>query len=322
MPVSSPEQFAGAGLIDSQARHFSPAILRALRPYQYAKNILVFVPLVTSHKFLAAGMLMRIFAAFCCICLCASATYVVNDLADLDSDRHHRSKYNRPFASGSLSRAAGLFAAPLLLVCGIAFSRLLPGMATIILLFYTALSIAYTFWFKQRLLADVLVLSALYLLRILEGAAAASIPVSPWLLAFSLFLLLSFAFSKRVTEMVRSTGPTCGGLAGRGYLLTDISVITSLGVGSGYLACLVLSLYINNRSVHELYPHPGWLWLLLPLLLYWIGRFWVLTTRGCVSDDPLVFILKDPVTYGAVFCGVAVLFLGMMVPFGIPGISE
>lgn len=316
------EQLAGTSLTYPQTKHVVSAFLRALRPYQWVKNVLVFVPLITSHNLLAAGMLARAAVAFACMSLCASAIYVVNDVVDLDSDRGHRSKRNRPFASGALPLSAGLLIAPLLFADGILLSLLLPKMATVLLLFYAVLSLAYTFWLKQKLLADVLTLSLLYTIRILEGGTAASIPVSPWLLAFSLFLLLSFAFSKRVTEMIQAAGSEQANLPGRAYQVSDTRTVTGLGIGSGYLACLVLTLYINNETVYRLYPHPAWLWLLVPLLLYWIARFWVLTTRGCISDDPIVFVFKDRVTYGTFFCGTIVLLLAMKFPFGIPGIAE
>jgi len=252
--------------------------------------------------------------------LCASAIYIVNDIADVDSDRRHHSKRDRPFASGVLPIPVGWFIAPLLFAGGIGFSLLLPRLATVILLFYVSLSLAYTFWLKQKLLADVVTLSVLYATRILEGGTAVSVPVSAWLLAFSLFLLLSFAFSKRVAEMLR-TGSQVS-LAGRGYLVSDAPTVASLGMGSGCIACLVLSLYISSSAVYKLYPHPDWLWLLLPLLLYWLGRLWVLTMRGQMPDDPILFVFKDLVTHGTFLGGAVIVLLAMKCPSGIPGIAE
>lgn len=296
-------------------------VFRALRPYHWAKNFLVFVPLLASHNFRSAGVATHAIVALVCMSFCASAIYVVNDLADVNSDRRHHSKRNRPIASGALSRSAGLFVAPLTFASGILLSLLLPRTATLILLVYAALSLAYTFWLKQKLIADVIALSLLYAIRIVEGGAAVSIPVSPWLLAFSLFLLLSFAFSKRVTEMLRNT-TLIRSLPGRGYLVSDTSIVASLGVASGYLACLVLSFYISNKDIYALYPHPGWLWLMVPLLLYWIGRFWVLTMRGQMPDDPILFVVNDFVTRVSLICGAVVVFLAMKGSSGIPGITE
>jgi 4-hydroxybenzoate polyprenyltransferase len=314
-----PERPADATPLYCQAEHRPSAVLRALRPHQWTKNLLVFVPLLTSHQFGFAGSTA---IAFVCMSLCASGIYVVNDLSDLDADRAHPIKQNRPFASKTLPLSAGLLIAPLLLAAGLSLSLCLPGTATVILFVYVALSLTYTFWLKQKLLADVVVLSLLYALRIVEGGTAASIPLSPWLLAFSLFLLISIAFSKRVTEMLRSAASARADLAGRGYLITDTPTLASLGMASGYLACLVLSLYINNDRIYKLYSHPGWLWLLVPLLLYWIGRFWVLTTRGQMHDDPILFVLNDVVTRFALLCGTILLILAIRGPSGIPGITE
>ncbi len=322
MPALVPEHSVDARLIYSQTQHPIATLFRALRFHQWAKNLLVFAPLVASHNFGDLLMVAHAAVAFCCMSLCASAIYVVNDLFDLDSDREHSSKKSRPFASGALPFSAGLLIAPSLFAGGIILSLVLPGMAALILLIYTLLSLAYTFWLKRKLLADVVVLSLLYAMRILEGGAAVRVLVSPWLLAFALFLLLSFAFSKRVTEMIQGASSTLMQLAGRAYLVTDLFTVTALGIGSGYLACLVLSLYINNDSVYRLYPHPGWLWLLVPLLLYWIGRFWVLTTRGEMFADPILFVLKDQVTRVALICGAIILILAMKLPSGIPGITE
>jgi 4-hydroxybenzoate polyprenyltransferase len=266
-------------------------------------------------------MAERAAIAFLCMSLCASAIYVVNDLSDAGTDRMHRSKFKRPFASGTLPHFAGLLIAPLAFASGILLSLLLPRPATVVLLMYAALALAYTFWLRQKLLADVIALSLLYAMRIVEGGTAMCVLVSPWLLAFSLFLLLSFAFSKRVTEMLQSTS-SIRSLPGRGYLVSDTPIIASLGTASGCLACLVLSFYINGDAAYKLYPHPEWLWFLVPLLLYWIGRFWVLTMRGEMRDDPILFVLKDSVTRISLACGAIIVTLAMTTPSGIPGIIE
>ena len=297
-------------------------LLRVIRPYQWIKNALVYLPLLTSHKFLHLSLVLNATIAFIAMSLSASSVYVINDLADIESDRKHEVKRRRPFASGDLSIPIGLVLGPLLFALGICVSLALPKTATMLLLFYFVLSLTYTFWLKQRLLADVVGLSLLYTMRIMLGGIATSILVSPWLLAFSLFLFLSLAFGKRVTEMLRVTALEQEGASGRAYLSADTTILASFGAVSGYMACLVLSFYISSDGVRLLYPHPTWLWLLLPLLLYWIGRIWLKTMRRKISDDPILFLARDFATYVTLIVMVAVLVLAMTCPFGMPGIAE
>jgi 4-hydroxybenzoate polyprenyltransferase len=298
------------------------AMLRALRVHQWVKNTLVFVPLLASHYFSHGDLVLKAEERFISMSFCASAVYIINDLMDIDSDRQHPSKRNRPFASGELPIPIGLLMAPLMLGGGIVLSLLLPREATVILLCYVALSTVYTYWLKEKLLTDVIALAILYTLRILEGGAATSLLVSPWLLAFSLFLFTSLAFIKRVTEIIHLSQAIHRGATGRGYFMPDSATLANLGIVNGFLACLVLSLYINSESVRRLYVHPGWLWLLVPLLLYWVGRIWVITMRGEMTDDPIVYLFRDKRTYLAIVLGGIVVLLAMSAPVGIPGVLE
>jgi 4-hydroxybenzoate polyprenyltransferase len=298
------------------------SLLQSMRIYQWVKNTLIFVPLITSHRFLEVGLLVRGAIAFLSLSLCASAIYILNDVFDLHSDRNHPTKRKRPLASGSLSISTALVSVPLLFGTGILVSLLLPWTTTAPVLVYAAMSLAYVFRLKQMLLADVVALALLYTVRIVIGGVATSLLVSPWLLGFSLFLFISFAFSKRVAEMIRASGSTRRRLPGRSYLVDDIPTVACLGALSGYLACLVLSFYINSRAVFAIYRHPVWLWLLLPLMLYWVGRIWVLTMRGHMSDDPIIFVFKDAATRWAFFAAAVILLLATKCPFGIPGIGE
>jgi 4-hydroxybenzoate polyprenyltransferase len=298
------------------------AFVSAIRVHQWVKNLLIFVPILTSHRFLHADLLLQAVIAFFAMSLCASSVYVVNDLADIDADREHPSKRQRPLASGRLPIPAALLAAPALFGLGVALSLFLAPTATAILCLYTLVSTLYTFLLKKKLLADVITLSLLYTLRIIEGGAATSLLVSPWLFAFSLFTFMSLAFTKRVTEMIRLSATGQHGAAGRGYSVSDTLTLASLGAASGYLACVVMSLYINTDAVRQLYMHPGWLWLLMPLLLYWFGRFWIITMRGEMPDDPVTFLFRDRHTYATIFlCGL-VFLLAKSAPFGIPGVME
>jgi 4-hydroxybenzoate polyprenyltransferase len=303
-------------------RHFAPAAgrgplqrwVKALRLHQWAKNALIFVPLLASHRAGNVQALSAAALAFLAFSLCASSVYVLNDLLDLPSDRRHHSKRKRPFAAGELSVKAGLLAAPVLLVAAFGLALwLLPLPFVLLLAGYYATTLAYSLALKQVLMLDVLLLAGLYTVRIFGGSLAVDVPTSSWLFTFSMFLFLSLALVKRVSEVRRLRVGEGAGKAGkahgRGYEAGDWEQLASLGSASGYLAVLVLALYIHSNEVSVLYRHPERLWLLCPLLLYWVGRVWMLAHRGLVNEDPLVFALKDRVSYavGAVAAAVVLL---------------
>ncbi|WP_375768165.1 UbiA family prenyltransferase [Archangium gephyra] len=272
-------------------------LLKALRVHQWAKNILLFVPLLAAHKALDVPLLLRAVLGFISFSLCASSVYVLNDLLDLDSDRKHPTKRRRPFASGDLAVSAGLWLAPLLLGTGAAVALLLPGAFLALLGTYYAVTLAYSFYLKQVMMLDVLVLAGLYTVRIFGGSLAVGVPTSSWLFTFSMFLFLSLALVKRLSEVRRLRQANEAAAPGRGYMAGDYEQLAILGVSSGYLSVLVLALYITSKEVTALYPSPERLWLLCPVMLYWVGRVWLLAHRGLVNEDPLVFALKDKVSY-------------------------
>jgi 4-hydroxybenzoate polyprenyltransferase len=288
------------------------AILRTLRVYQWTKNALVLAPLVLAHQVHDRVRLMHTLLAIVLFCLGASAVYVCNDALDVHDDRRHATKRRRPFAAGELP----LSMAPVLLLVLLALSLvpaylLLPWRFFVLLAGYLVLSSAYSFWLKRKLLVDVIVLAGLYTMRILAGGAAAEVEVSPWLLAFSIFLFLSLAFAKRYTELAAATKlEQPGALRGRGYMPEDLQIIQSVGPSSGYMAVLVFALYIHNSQlVTQLYRRPILLWLICPLLLYWITRIWFLARRGAIADDPLLFALTDRVSwYAAIVAALLVYF--------------
>jgi 4-hydroxybenzoate polyprenyltransferase len=272
-------------------------LLKALRVHQWAKNILLFVPLLAAHKALNAPLLLQAVLGFIAFSLCASSVYVLNDLLDLDADRQHPTKRRRPFASGDLPVSAGLWLAPLLLGTGAAVALLLPGAFLALLGTYYAVTLAYSFYLKQVMMLDVLVLAGLYTVRIFGGSLAVGVPTSSWLFTFSMFLFLSLALVKRLSEVRRLRQANESAAPGRGYVAGDYEQLAILGVSSGYLSVLVLALYITSKEVTALYMYPERLWLLCPVMLYWVGRVWLLAHRGQVNEDPLVFALKDKVSY-------------------------
>ncbi len=280
--------------------------LKALRLHQWAKNVLIFVPLLAAHELLNPALLGQGLLAFLLFGLCASSVYVLNDLVDLTDDRHHATKRRRPFASGRLPIRFGLVAFPLLLMIAFAGAlAFLPLRFTYVLAAYYAFTLLYSLWLKQQIAVDVIALAILYTVRVIAGAVAVGLALTFWILAFSMFIFLSLALVKRYAELreARQKG-SLGKARGRGYYPEDLEVISSLGTSSGYLAVLVLALYINDRSALELYSQPHAIWLACPLLLFWITRVWMLTHRGQMHDDPVVFAIRDRVSLfvGALFC--------------------
>ena len=287
--------------------------LRMLRVHQWAKNVLVFVPLLAAHLLGAWPAILASLIAFVAFSLGASAIYIINDLIDLTSDRVHSRKRSRPLASGRISIPVGLATFPLLFCAAIALGALLPLSFLGVLLVYLATSMTYTFILKRKLLVDVLCLAGLYTLRILAGGAAIGVEITPWLMAFSMFLFLSLAFVKRFAELAEPSRETVGYLPGRGYRQCDLDMIRSVGPMGGYLAALILCLYVNDPSCASLYRNPRLLWLLCPLVLYWSTRIWFLAQRGQMHSDPMLFAVTDwrsiaTGLLGAVIIAAATLF--------------
>jgi 4-hydroxybenzoate polyprenyltransferase/phosphoserine phosphatase len=274
------------------------AIWRALRPIQWVKNILLFIPLLMAHEFGNTQKLLACCLAFAAFSACASAVYVLNDLLDIEADRHHPIKRKRPFASGALPISYG----PLLVMGCVAFGVTLslvtlPGEFAAYLGLYLVVNCLYSFWLKQKLVLDVLLLAGMYVLRIIMGGVAADLVVSEWLMALSMFLFTSLAFAKRHAELARLSEEDQQTARGRGYRVEDLSLIETVGPTSGYLAVLVLALYINseNATMKQLYTHPRALWLICPLLMYWVTRLWFVVKRRELNEDPLLFAIRDRV---------------------------
>lgn len=267
--------------------------LKAIRLHQWLKNLLVFVPVLMAHEWTNGALLLQALVAFVAFGLCASSVYVLNDLLDLDADRGHPSKRKRPFASGAIPIQQGLAVIPLLLGAGFSLALLLPPLFLAVLAIYYAITLAYSLRLKRVVLVDVLVLAALYTIRVIAGCAATGLWPSFWLLAFSMFLFLSLALVKRYSELLLVKAQEKESAAGRGYQLVDLETLAHFGIASGYGAVLVLALYINSSAVGPMYRYPEALWLLCPLFLYWISRVWLLTRRNMMHEDPVVFALED-----------------------------
>lgn len=293
-------------------RHRIRIFLKAIRIHQWVKNALLFVPLMTSHHWADVADVLRDVYAFFAFSLCSSGVYLLNDLLDLEADRAHTTKCKRPLASGDLPLGAGMLAIPALFAgSAVIAGTLLPPSFGIALSAYLVLTMAYSFYLKQIALLDVLVLALLYTTRIAAGATAIHVVLSQWLLAFSMFLFLSLALVKRFSELREIRASDRHAAKGRGYLAADLEQLASLGAASGYISVLVLALYINSHQVMALYQHPKVLWLICPLILYWISRVWLLAHRGQMHQDPIVFALRDKASYSLALASAVIMILAV-----------
>lgn len=283
-------------------------MVKAMRSYQWVKNALLWVPLLLAHQVGHAQKVSQVAIAFACFCAIASATYILNDLLDIESDRRHDRKRKRPFAAGTLPISTGVALSLGLLLCGFGLSLAALSLAsTGMLAIYTVLTISYSLYLKQKLFLDVLVLAGLFTHRVLAGAVAAEVRLSPWLLAFSMFVFLSLALLKRYAELLAIEDQGTQGNARRAYEVMDIGMVESMGLAAGYMAVLVLCLFVSSDDVSKLYPRPDALWLIMPPILYWISRMWFLARRKILLDDPVLFAVRDRASWltGAVVALVA-----------------
>jgi 4-hydroxybenzoate polyprenyltransferase len=266
--------------------------LKALRVHQYAKNVLIFVPLLTAHAYSLPSLLSALLA-FVAFSLCASSVYLLNDLIDLRADRQHPSKQKRPFACGAIPLAHGVIAIPILLAVAYVCAILTSLLFTAVLIAYFALTLAYSFTLKRRLMVDIVVLATLYTTRVIAGAAAILVVPSEWLLAFSMFIFTCLALVKRYVELALRVDRELPDPSNRNYRLIDLPVIGALAAASGFNAVTIFALYVSSPTVGSLYRHPELLWLLCPILMYWLSRMVILAHRRVVEDDPIVFALRD-----------------------------
>lgn len=286
-------------------------MLREIRPYQWVKNVLVFVPLIAAHALDDPRVVAQAAMALVAFSLCASGVYIFNDLVDLEADRAHATKRHRSLASGALSIPAGIVSGMLLLLASAVVAVMLSVPFRYALLVYFVLTVLYSLTLKSRLLVDVFCLAMLYTLRLIAGGAAEDITLSHWLLAFSIFLFLSLALVKRYAELMEIQAQGKSTATGRDYMPSDMPFLAVQGVASGFLACLILALYVSSPEVQGLYSHSSLLWAWPPLILYWVGRLWMITQRGGMRVDPVAFALRDKVSYIVVLLVGVVMWLAV-----------
>jgi 4-hydroxybenzoate polyprenyltransferase len=273
------------------------AAVRGARVHQWAKNLLLFLPLLGAHRIADPGSVTAALVAFAAFCLMSSGTYFANDLLDLESDRVHPTKRDRPVAAGGLHLSVAVALAVLLPLASILLASVLPAAFRASLLLYLATTLCYSLILKRVAVVDVITLASLYALRVIAGALAIAAPLSFWMLAFCLFLFFSLALLKRYAEIHSDATGATGLLPGRGYSAGDASLVQSLGTTSGMLSVLVLALYVNGETARVLYSSPDVLWLLCPAHLFWVSRAWLLASHGRMHEDPVLFAIKDSGSY-------------------------
>ncbi|MDF2940352.1 MAG: UbiA prenyltransferase [Gammaproteobacteria bacterium] len=271
--------------------------LKAIRVHQYAKNLLIFLPLLLGHFVSQIELDIQVFLGFICFCLLASSVYILNDLLDLASDRRHKTKHKRAFASGAISIPAGLLIMLLFLTLAVSLALSLPQAFQICLLVYYVLTFLYSFVLKRMVLLDVFTLSALYTLRIVAGLSLVDQIFSSWLLLFSMFFFTSLAFAKRYTELFNSLKSGVNKPHGRGYHVEHLQMVSQFGVASGYVSTLIFVLYLDSAKAAQYYHQPKLLYLACPIILYWISRIWIKASEGQLHEDPVVYALHDKVSY-------------------------
>lgn len=276
-------------------RGWAMALLKAMRPRQWLKNLLVFVPMLAGHQLDAATMLLSL-AAFAAFSLCASSAYLLNDALDAADDRAHQTKRTRPIAAGTLPLPVALVASLLLAAVALVLCAAQGPLLLAAVGLYFATTLCYSLYLKRLMMVDIVTLAILYSMRILGGSAATGIEPSFWLLAFSFFVFLSLALLKRHSELFNLNRAGLEKTAGRGYLTADQAPVATMGINSAFVSVLIFILYFQSANVVAMYPNPAWLAGIVPLLVYWLGRLWLLALRGQVNEDPVLFVSRDRVS--------------------------
>lgn len=284
--------------------------IKQLRIYQWVKNALLFLPLILAHLWADADLWKLSLTAFLAFGLTASSVYLLNDLLDLRSDRLHKTKRNRPFASGKIPPLAGIFVFPLLLIAGFSLASFVSVSFVLVLLGYYLLTTSYSFILKKIYLMDIIVLAALYTTRIIAGGVATEVPISPWLASFSMFMFISLASVKRYVELLEAEEG--GSISGRGYRKEDLKLMAPFGMACGMIAVFVFASYSLSEEVLKLYAKPNLMLSVCPFLLYWIGRIWFLAGRKQMHDDPIVFAIKDKTSWAIISISISLLILATL----------
>jgi 4-hydroxybenzoate polyprenyltransferase len=286
-----------------------PPLLRLLRPHQWSKNLLVFVSLLVGHQYGDTAVVTATTLVFASFCLAASGGYIVNDLMDLEDDRHHPRKRLRPLAAGEVSPVPALIVAALLIGGALALAATISTPVLACVGAYLLSTLFYSLYLKRKMMIDIVALAGLYTIRIIGGVAVVHAVPSFWLLGFAMFLFTSLATLKRYVELRERSTQALEDHSVRAYRVEELPVLGAVGVANGFLAVLVLAFYMNSAEVQALYATVLPLWLLCPLFMYWIGRTWLLASRGIVDSDPILFALRDRLSYAMAAAVLLLVFI-------------
>jgi len=295
-------------IVKKQKSNFK-ILLKQLRIHQWSKNLLLFIPALASHQLMSSNVLINGIIGFIAFSMLASSIYIFNDIVDIDHDRKHPKKKNRPIAAGDLSIFSAYLILLVCLIVGGLLARYLGNTFLIIGVTYIVLNLLYSFYLKRVIVLDVILLMSFYAIRLIAGHIPDAIPLSPWLLSFSIFLFFSLGLLKRYVDTIIIREDNATLLSGRGYSINDNHMIMSLGVGSGLISALILVLYTGSEQVMQFYSTPMVLVGLSPVMLYWISRIWLLASRGVIKSDPVLFAIKDKTSYLTFTLGLAILFI-------------
>ena len=287
-------------------------IFKIIRPHQWVKNILVFIPMLMSHNLNINNFILST-KAFIIFSLVASSIYVINDIVDIKSDKKHPYKKNRPLAAGLININQCKYIILSLLVFCFFFLIDIDNNFFILIVSYFIISNLYTFFLKKYVIVDLLILSSLYTIRIIGGGFITGISVSIWLLSFSIFFFLSLAAIKRQVEIINFKKNKKVKIAGRGYIVSDQKIINMISICSGYISILVLVLYINSPQVISLYSSPDILWGVCLIMLFWISRIMLMSSRKKIEDDPIVYAIKDKISYICLLFILCIMWLGISI---------
>lgn len=285
-------------LLDDDFVVRAASVFRLFRVHQWSKNLLILLPLITSHKIFKLSLpnILLLLQGFLSFSFLASAIYILNDLFDLPHDRNHPVKHKRPIASGAIGIPFAVLLAALSLALSVAFAHGLPADYKALLVLYLVITSAYSVYLKKKVIIDVITLGVLYTLRTFAGAVLIAVPISRWFMVFFLFTFFSLSLIKRCADLIRQGKKEDGG-SGREYIFEDYNQLARLGTSSSLVASLVFCLFVIDPEISRNYSRPEVLWLALPLLIYEFSRLWLLTDQGKVDSDPVVFMLKDAPSY-------------------------
>ena len=286
-------------------------IFKEIRVYQWVKNLLIFVPLLLSHTFLNPDLIIDSIIAFIAFSLCASSVYVINDICDVEADKKHPVKKCRPLAAGLISISTAKIIATILFSVALVIALNLNQDFVWVFCSYFILTLAYSFGLKAFALIDVLILGSLYTFRLIAGVVVINVEISYWLIVFSLFVFMSLAMIKRFTELKNMQLRNETVMTHRGYEVSDTGLLLIMGIVSSYIAVLVVALYIHDPLVVTKYTSPVWLWFVIPAMTYWLSRIWMIANRGNLTEDPVLFALKDRVSYAVVLVCLASVLLAI-----------